>query len=39
MIDMPAADAAHFTAGGFPTLLKIAEIGVTERVPMIAKTF
>jgi hypothetical protein len=38
MIDMPAAGAARFTADGFPTLLKITEIGVTERIP-IAKTF
>jgi hypothetical protein len=39
MIDMSAADAARFTADGFPALLKVAEISVTERILMIAKTF
>jgi hypothetical protein len=39
MIDMSAAGAARFTADGFAALLKIAEIGVTDRILMIAKTF
>jgi hypothetical protein len=39
MIDMSVAGAARFTADGFPALLKIAEIGGTERILMIAKTF